>query len=111
MGDVGEFWRDVRAAFADEDAERRRAESARRAAATDEYEDARAEAVLLGLELVRHTPYHYSLRKPSAGYDLAIYPGNRRLYGVVKHGRRPPRIEVAADWTLADVVRAAYAAW
>ena len=104
MGDVGEFWRDVEYAMGIESL-------ARRDSASDGYEAARDEARRLGLELLRHSPSHYSLRKPGAGYDLAIYPGNRRLYGVVKHGRRPPRIDVGADWTLADVVRAANEAW
>jgi hypothetical protein len=78
----------------------------RRAENAEYFERARALAAQAGMNLVQHTPVHYGLWCPKAGWLLNIYPGNRRLYHDRKY-KKPPFLKVRPDWNLFDVVEAA----
>lgn len=76
----------------------------RRTAAAD-FAATQRRAAALGLVLRRHSEAHYSLRHP-LGWQLNIYPGNRRIWSDKRHLPRAPYVDVPADWTLDDVLDA-----
>lgn len=82
------------------------AKAQRRQDAKSDFPAACALAREHGMELLRHTDSHYSLR--TAEWTLHLYPGNRRVYGDRGSAKRPPYLGLPADgWTLTQAVQAA----
>lgn len=77
----------------------------RREIAAQQFAEARDIATVAGFGLFQHSDSHYSLRAPG-GWQINIYPGNRRLF----HDRnraRAPFLPLRCDWDLISVVRSA----
>lgn len=75
------------------------------AIAAEQYTDASRILKEAGAALLRHSEYHYSIRRD--GWILHVYPSNCRLYSpTASGGARAPFIRIATPWTLIDVARA-----
>lgn len=98
MGDMGDYWRDIKEASRERT---RRRKSKRASLANEQYQPAAALAFSEDMELLKHTDFHYQLFVDSHIYDL--YPTKCRIV----NSDGAPFLEVPTGWTLMDVVRAA----
>lgn len=67
-----------------------------------DYSEARKLAATKGLELIRHSEYHYKLKTPWGVYEL--YPGRCRIFS---QKRSNPYIQAPKPWRILDVVKSA----
>ena len=91
-------------------ADRQARGQANRERAIGDFETARALAQQHGLALVQYGEVHYALIRYANGKALwrhHLYPGNQRICMDRHMPARAPFLKVPADWTLADVVKAA----
>lgn len=80
--------------------------SGRHKKAAKEFKEASTLASQNGLSLMKHTPFHYSLRKPG-GWIINVYPGKRRIHHDQKRGPAPFIDTKNIRWSLVEVVRLA----
>ena len=75
-----------------------------------EFNRLEAEAIQCGLSITKRTNAHYQIAYGRGGWLWNVYPGNRRIYVDAPHREAgTPRLDLPANWTLADAVRAAIA--
>jgi hypothetical protein len=82
----------------------RHSKANRRDAANRDYVSARELANRHGLELARHSEFHYQLFPMNKTWILNVYPGNCRLYND-RSKETPPHLGIETPWALIDVVR------
>lgn len=103
MNETSEMWQE-------HNGEKQKARVVRRASAGQEFSRLKVEAMQVGIAVKQHTDVHYQIAYGRANWLWNVYPGNRRIYVDEAHqAAGTPRLDLPANWTLKDAVRAAIA--